>query len=294
MYRVSVSSEFPRIKGSTRVFCVLGHPVSHSRSPAMQNAALASMGIDGVYVAFDVPPESLAEAVSGLKALGVGGVNCTVPHKEAALDLCDALDDEAALLGAVNTLVIRDGRIIGHNTDGHGFLSDLRSGGWNGEGEDALVLGAGGAARAVVASLGRICRRVVIANRTRERAEALAREFNEKLGIQSLEAIGFSAEDLGRRAGESNLIVNTTTLGMSPRFDEMPPLPPDCFRSGQLVYDLIYNPLETRLLRVALAAGARGMHGAGMLAHQGARALELWTGREAPAELMKQTVLSAL
>lgn len=252
------------------------------------------MGIDGVYVAFDVAPDSLAEAVRGLKALGAGGVNCTVPHKEAVIQLCDALDDEAELLGAVNTLVFRNDRTIGYNTDGYGFLADLRSQGWSGESESALVLGAGGAARAVVASLGRICRRVVIANRTEERAKALVSEFNGKLGEQRLEAIGFAAEDLGRCANEADLIVNTTTLGMSPRIDEMPPLPPDCFRPGQLVYDLIYNPLETRLLRTARAAGARGVHGAGMLAHQGARALELWTGREAPAELMKQTVLGVL
>lgn len=298
MYRVSVSSGFLSIKGSTRVFCVLGHPVSHSRSPAMQNAALAAMGIDGVYVAFDVAPECLPEAIHGLKALGIGGVNCTVPHKEAVLDLCDELDHEAALLGAVNTLMFREGRIIGHNTDGYGFLADLQSEGWNGKGETALVLGAGGAARAVVASLSRICGRVVIANRTTERAVALAREFNDKLegleGHAGLEAIGYSAEDLRRCAREADLIVNTTTLGMSPRIDEMPPLSPESFRQGQWVYDLIYNPLETKLLQTARAAGARGMHGAGMLAHQGARALELWTGRKAPAELMKQTVLKTL
>ncbi len=300
MYGVSVSLAVPSIKGSTHVFCVLGHPVSHSRSPAMQNAALAAMGIDGVYVAFDVPPESLGAAVRGLKALGAGGVNCTVPHKEAVIEFCDELDEEAALLGAVNTLVFKDERILGHNTDGYGFLADLRSEGWNGEGETALVLGAGGAARAIVASLGRICGRVVIANRTGERAEALAAEFNKKLGAANrkahLEAIGFSAEDLGRCAIEADLIVNTTTLGMKGASggEEMPPVPVESFRGGQLVYDLIYNPLETRLLREARAAGAQGMHGAGMLAHQGARALELWTGHEAPAELMKQTVLNTL
>ena len=291
---MSVSSGVLRIKGSTRVFCVLGHPVSHSRSPAMQNAALAAMGIDGVYVAFDVEPGSLDEAVHGLRALGVGGVNCTVPHKEAVVELCDSLDDEAALLGAVNTLVFADGKITGYNTDGYGFLADLRSEGWTGEGQTALVLGAGGASRAVAASLAGICRRVVIANRTTARAQALAEEMNRKLGKTDLDAIGFTAEDLGRCAGEADLIVNTTTLGMSPHTDEMPPLPPGSFREGQWVYDLIYNPLETRLLRTARAAGARGAHGAGMLAHQGARALELWTGQKAPAELMKQTVLSTL
>ena len=282
------------ISGKTRVFCVLGHPVGHSVSPAMHNAALAQMGLDGVYVAFDVTPEGLADAVRGLQALGIGGINCTIPHKEALLPLMDELSEEAAFIGAVNTIVFSDGRRIGHNTDAPGFLASLRAEGADPAGKEVLVLGAGGSARAVVVALARSGARVTVANRTVERAEELASQLNAKFHANAVRAIELRAEVLGPTVAGADIIVNTTSLGMNPHSEGMPELPVDRIRPDAFVYDLIYNPLETRLLREARQRGARGAHGAGMLARQGALALELWTGRPAPAELMEQVILGAL
>jgi shikimate dehydrogenase len=282
------------INGKTQVFCVLGHPVGHSLSPAMHNAALAQLGLDGVYVAFDVPPAGLRDAVLGLQALGVAGVNCTIPHKEALLPLMDELSEEAAFIGAVNTIEFRDGRRIGHNTDAPGFLSALRAAGAEPEGQEVLVLGAGGSARAVVVALVKAGARVTIANRTRERSEELAAELNAKFDTEGVRALALSGADLRPVVERAAILVNTTSLGMSPHVEAMPGVPLDALRSDARVYDLIYNPLETRLLREARLRGAGTANGAGMLARQGALALEIWTGRVAPAELMEQVILDAL
>lgn len=282
------------ISGKSRVFCVLGHPVGHSVSPAMQNAALRRMGIDGVYVAFDVRPEALPEAVRGLQALGIAGVNCTIPHKEALVSLVDELSPEAALIGAVNTLVPRDGRIAGYNTDAPGFLAALRAAGMDPEGKRAVVLGAGGAARAVLVALARSGATIALANRTLSRAQELAAELNEKLGGGVIEVLPMEHPALTSATREAQLLVNTTAAGMSPRVETMPDVSEEAFHAGLFVYDLVYNPLETRLLRAARSRGARGTHGAGMLAHQGAVALELWTGAPAPADLMEQVIVESL
>jgi shikimate dehydrogenase len=282
------------INGKTQVFCVLGHPVGHSLSPAMHNAALAQLGLEGVYVAFDVPPVGLQDAVLGLQALGVAGVNCTIPHKEALLPLMDELSEEAAFIGAVNTIEFRDGRRIGHNTDAPGFLSALRAAGAEPEGREVVVLGAGGSARAVVVALVKAGARVTIANRTRERAEELAAELNAKFDTEEVRALALSEADLRPVVERAAILVNTTSLGMSPHVAAMPAVPLEALRSDAWVYDLIYNPLETRLLREARGRGAGTANGAGMLARQGALALEIWTGKTAPAELMEQVILDAL
>jgi len=281
------------VSGMSRVFCVLGHPVGHSVSPAMQNAALRRMGIDGIYVAFDVPPEGLPEAVKGLRALGIGGVNCTIPHKEAVIPLVDELSPDAELIGAVNTLVFQGRRITGHNTDAPGFLSAVRAAGVEPAGKRIVVLGAGGAARAVLVALARCGAEIVLANRTLSRGQELAAELNEKLG-GAIRVLPLQASLLRDATREADLLVNTTAAGMSPQSDTMPDVPEDAFHAGLFVYDLVYNPHETRLLRTARSRGARGTHGAGMLAHQGAVALELWTGVPAPAGLMEEVVLERL
>lgn len=260
----------------------------------MHNAALAEMGLDGVYVAFDVAPEDLPDAVRGLQALGVGGVNCTIPHKQALLPLMDEVSEDAALIGAVNTIVFREGKRIGYNTDASGFLAALRAAGAEPEGRQVLVLGAGGSARAVVVALARSGAKVVVANRTAARAEELAAEVNEKLRSDAVRGMELRETALEPVVATSEIIVNTTSAGMSPRVEEMPQLPLQALRPGTFIYDLIYNPAETRLLREARLRGARGTHGAGMLARQGALALELWTGQPAPAELMERVILDTL
>lgn len=263
-------------------------------SPAMHNAALAEMGVDGVYVAFDVHPDGLPDAVRGLQALGVGGVNCTIPHKQALAPLMDEVSEDAALIGAINTIRFQDGKRVGENTDAPGFLSDLRAAGAEPAGKQALVLGAGGSARAVVVALVRAGARVMVANRTLGRAEELAAELNGKLQVDAVRATELRAELLTEITASSEIIVNTTSLGMSPNLAAMPDLPVRALRADAFVYDLIYNPVETRLLREARKRGVRGTHGAGMLARQGALALEMWTGLPAPAELMEQVILDTL
>jgi shikimate dehydrogenase len=282
------------ISGKTAVFCVLGHPIGHSLSPAMHNAALREMGVDGVYVAFDVAPGDLPAALAGLRALGVRGVNCTIPHKEALVPLMDELTPEAAAIGAVNTVQFRDGRMCGHNTDAPGFLAALRAEGVEPADSRAVVLGAGGSARAVVCALAGVGARVALANRTVERAAELAEHVNGRLSRSLVRGVGLEEGVLRSELEGADLLVNTTSLGMSPHPDALPPVPATALGPGLFVYDLIYNPRETRLLRLARECGARGQNGAGMLARQGALALELWTGRPVPAALMEAVVTAAV
>jgi len=281
------------ISGKTAVFGVLGHPIAHTLSPAMHNAALREMGVDGVYVAFDVAPAQLAAAVAGLQALGVRGVNCTIPHKEGLIPLMDELTPEARAIGAVNTVRFRDGRREGHNTDAPGFLAALAAEGVAPAGRRAVVLGAGGAARAVVYALAAAGADVALVNRTRERAVELAEHVNGQVGREAVSCPPSGEEAVASAVGGADLLVNTTSVGMGPRAVALPPIPPAALHARLFVYDLIYSPPETRLLAAARAVGARGQHGAGMLARQGALALEWWLGRPAPAGLMERVVLDA-
>lgn len=285
-----------RITGSSRVFCVLGHPVRHSVSPPMQNAAIASMGLDAVYVAYEVQPGDLPAAVAGLKALGAAGANCTIPFKEQVIPLLDEMTPQAKLVGAVNTLKWEGGRCTGHNTDMDGFLLDLADEGFDPAGCTALVLGAGGSARAVVAGLLSAGAQVMVANRNPQRAADLVEELlrRQPAAAGRLSTCPLDGPLFTGAMRSATLLVNTTPAGMSPRVEESPPIPVEAMHRQQFVYDLIYNPLETRLLAGARGKGARTACGAGMLARQGALSLEWWTGAPAPADLMKQVILDSL
>lgn len=261
------------VTGHTRVVGVWGHPVGHSRSPVMHNAALAALGLDWVYTAFDVPPARLPDAVAGVRGLGLVGVNVTVPLKELLPPLLDTLSDEARRIGSVNTIVNQDGLLHGDSTDGAGFLRALAEAGCPPLfGQRALLLGAGGSARAVAFALaGQGCE-VVVANRTGEKAPALADAICDCYKGRA------SAAVWGEDAGPVDLVVNATSLGLSPHADAMPALPPHLFDVRPFVYDLIYNPGETRLLQTAREAGCPVSNGLGMLVWQGALSLSLWTG----------------
>jgi shikimate dehydrogenase len=257
----------------------------------MQNAALEAMGLDAVYVAFDVMPERLGAALAGLAALGTGGVNVTIPFKEAVIPFLTSLSPEAELIGAVNTIHFVGAERRGHNTDAPGFIRSLRRAG--GEPRDArvLLLGAGGSARAVAVSLAREGAALTIVNRTYSRAEELAGLLNARVHEGCARAVPWEARVLGEEMRRAELMVNTTPVGMAPANAECPELPEDGFHESLLVYDLIYNPAETRLLERARRQGCRVINGAGMLAWQGALALEIWTGRAGPADLMEQMLL---
>ena len=263
-----------KITGKTRVLGVWGFPVSHSRSPAMHNAALEVMGLDWVYVAFPVNPDNAGAAVAAVRALDLVGVNITVPLKETVAGYLDDVDPDAARIGSVNTIVNRNGRLLGYSTDGPGFLWDLARQGVSYEGHPALIWGAGGSARALAHALtGRGCA-VTIANRTLERAQKLAAE----VGAGTV-AVGFDDPSYLEHIAAARLLVNATTLGMGPaNIEQSPPIPQGSLSPSQVVYDLVYVPEHTRLIAVAESAGCRAIGGLGMLACQGAVSLSHWTG----------------
>lgn len=281
------------INGKTHVYGIIGSPVEHSFSPAMQNAAFEEAGLNCVYVPFCPHQDSIGEAVAGIRALGLAGVNVTVPYKEAVIHFLDELTEEAVLFGAVNTIINRQGRLSGHNTDGSGFINDLHHGyGYEPSQGPALVLGAGGSARAVVVSLVRAgCPELALVNRSRERAEKLAAVVAGAVGTDILvypwEPGNPQLAEFARRAG---LVVNCTPVGMSGTTGAGFPLPEELPGKGQLAYDLVYNPPRTPFLIRAAGNGARTANGLGMLLHQGALSFEAWTGHRAPLETMRRAL----
>ena len=253
---------------------VIGHPIAHSKSPALHQHWLKTYGIRGFYIPMDVAQSDLADVLRTLPKLGFVGVNVTIPHKETVLALADVVTDRAALIGAANTLIFRaDGRIHADNTDGYGFIANLRQNapGWQPAAGPAAVFGAGGAARAVVASLIDVgAPEIRLANRTRPRAEALRQEFGAKVVI-------YDWVQAGNMLDEATTVVNTTSLGMTGKTDFRVPL--DGLSRQALVTDLVYAPLRTHLLEQAAAIGCTTVDGLGMLLHQAVPAFERWFGR---------------
>ncbi|MFN8111453.1 MAG: shikimate dehydrogenase [Thermoleophilia bacterium] len=269
------------ISARTRVAGIIGWPVAHSLSPAMHNAAFAALGLDWRYVAFPVEPHRVVEAVRGLAAAGVGGLNVTIPHKHAVLECCSSASAAVQAIGAANTLV-PDGSGGWHaeNTDAPGFLRALdEAAPVDLEGRTALLIGAGGAARAVAFGLTSRGAHLLVANRTPQRAAELG------------DPVPFTPGDLARAAADAALVVNCTSLGL--HGDGLPPeLPVDCLGPQHVVADVVYRPTGTAWLHAASARGARCVNGLGMLLHQGAEALSMWTGVEPPIDVM-QAALTA-
>ena len=278
------------LTGHTRIVGVIGDPVEHSRSPQMHNAAFAKAGLDYVYVPFHVRPNDLADAIAGFQAINVVGINVTLPHKQAVISHLTSISREAELIGAVNTLTFTDEGIHGDNTDAPGVLRALEV---NGNmsvpvGENVVVLGAGGAARAVVVALalaGVVS--ITIANRTVERAVALAEEMGQKTGI-SMQGLGLADAQLPVAVRESLLLINTATVSM----DATHPLliSADWLQPNTIVYDIVYTPPVTPLMRAAAERGCETLGGIGMLVHQGAIAFEKWTGIAPCTETMHQVL----
>lgn len=256
------------LSGSARIAGIIGWPVEHSRSPRLHGFWLRRHAIDGTYVPLPIRPEAFALAVRGLAAAGFAGANVTAPHKLAAFEICDTVEASARRAGAVNTLVFQDGRIIGRNTDGIGFIANLRAHRVDPAAGPALVLGAGGAARAVIAALQDTGVAVTVANRTRARADALARD------LPGLEVIDWHARSAA--LADHALLVNTTSLGMHGN----PPLELDLdlAPAGLAVADIVYVPLETPLLAAARTRGLRPVEGLGMLLHQAVAGFAAWFG----------------
>ncbi len=275
------------------LYGVFGCPIGHSLSPVMHNAAFIACGINALYLPFDVRPADLGAAVAAVKALGMGGVNVTVPHKRAVVPFLDELCGEAAISGSVNTVVHRGGRLVGYSTDGEGFVRALREeAGFQPSGSRVCILGTGGAALAVAV---RLLREGAAGIAVVTRGDGKDPGWPAGAATGSVRVMNYAELDADPSTlADCDLLINATPVGMSPHEDEMPPIPGGVFRPGMVVYDLVYRPARTVLMRVAEDRGARVFGGLGMLVHQGAAAFELWTGRPAPVGEMRAAVVAAL
>ena len=281
------------INAQTRLVGVMAWPAGHTLSPPMQNAAIEKLGLNWIYVALGVPPEQLTAAVAGARAMGFVGLNITIPHKEAVLDLLEALDPLARSIGAVNTIHFDADRAIGYNTDAQGYTRTVEEeGDFDFAGKTVLQIGAGGAGRAMAAGAAAAgTTRILLSDIDPARTNRLVEDLASHFSATTFRALGGPA-DLGEAARQAHLIANATPLGMRP--DDPLPLPLEAIEPRHVVFDAVYNIPRTALLGAAQARGARIIPGLGMLARQGARALEIWSGRRPDEALMIQVLKSKL
>lgn len=277
------------ITGKTKLLGVIGEPIEHSLSPVMHNAAIAAMGVDYVYLPFRISPENLTTAIAGFSAIGIQGFSITIPHKQTIMPLLADISPTAQAVGAVNTVIRTETGWRGTNTDIDGFLSPLKGKNW--QNPVAVILGAGGAARAVVAGCVQLkCAEIHIVGRNVSKLAAFAESWRN--GAIPVQLAVHPWESLSTLISQADLIVNTTPVGMFPHIDQSPidETILDRLSPGTLVYDLIYTPNPTRLLQQAQSRGAIILDGLEMLVQQGAKALELWLNREVPAPVMRQAL----
>ncbi len=281
------------ITGTTRLTGLLGRPVSHSKSPAMHNCAFQALGLDYVYLCFDVGTEEMPAVVEGLKLAGVRGFNCTMPCKHIMAELADELSPAASIIGAVNTVVNEDGRLIGHNTDGTGFVLAAKNAGHDMTGKTVTLLGAGGAATAIAvqAAIDGVTDLHIFS--IRDSFYANMEQTVQKLNQQTkchVTLHDFDRESVLRNAiADSAILINGTSVGMEPNPDASIITDPTMFHDGLAVADVIYSPAETKLLRLAREAGCATFNGEYMLLYQGVEAFRLFTGHDMPVELVKKT-----
>ncbi len=280
------------ITGKTRVCGVIGEPIEHTLSPLMHNAAFEALKLDFVFLAFRVKPAEVENAVNGMRALNIRGLNVTMPHKTTVIKHLDRVDLSAQIVNSVNTVLNKENLLFGFNTDGVGALKALKENGVELKGRKVLLLGAGGAARAIAYTMAKEADELAVLNRTVKQAQALAKllekSFNKKIATGSL-----SSSDIQSNLQDSDILINATSLGMKPKAEESP-VAPKLLRSNLAVMDIVYNPLETKLAKDAKAAGAKVVSGVEMLIYQGAASFEIWTGKSAPVEVMRQAALSHL
>ncbi|OXM86165.1 shikimate dehydrogenase [Paenibacillus rigui] len=278
-----------QLDSHTILYGVFGDPIRHSKSPVMLNRAFEETGLNAAYAAFHILPGQLKDAIKGIRALQFRGVNVTIPHKLEVMEYLDEIDEGARIIGAVNTIVNDNGRLIGYNTDGIGYVRSLKEEtGIELHGKKVLMLGAGGAARGVGYALAKEgAAHIYIANRTREKAEELAQSMSGFTGVT-----GMGLDEIADVAGDVALIVNNTSLGMHPNVDSVP-MDTTLVREHMVVSDLVYNPMITKFLRESEARGATIHSGLGMFIYQGAYAFEYWTGVPAPTAAMREAVLQS-
>ncbi|MFD0588161.1 shikimate dehydrogenase [Paenibacillus sp. GCM10027627] len=288
---MALTSAIQKIDSHTVLYGVIGDPIRQSKSPIMMNRAFRETGVNGAYAAFHIAGDALPSFIGGVRAMGIRGVNVTIPHKQRVMELLDEIDPGARVIGAVNTIVNENGRLIGYNTDGIGYVRSLKE-----EaapelgGKRIVVIGAGGAARGIVyALLGENPASIAIANRTVDRAEELAASFDSGAAVLT----AASVDQLAALCQDADIVINTTSVGMFPHAGDSP-MPGHWLKPGAIASDLIYNPLKTEFLRQAEAHGCKAHGGLGMFIYQGAYAFEYWTGRPAPVSAMREEVLAAM
>ena len=283
-----------RISGKTKVCGLIGNPVEHSLSPCFQNAAFQHLGLDYVYVVFTVKKEHLHSAVQGMRSFGIRGLNVTMPHKIDVIKYLDELDKTAESIGSVNTILNKNGRLIGYTTDGMGALKALKYHGTDPSGKKIVVLGAGGASRSVSFALAKEARELVVLNRTLKRAENLVNNLScMSENAAETRAGKLDDENVKKELEDADILVNATPVGMRPNTD-VTPVNPRLLHPSLTVFDLVYNPLETRLLSEAKKKGAKTVNGLTMLVFQGAISFEIWTGVEPPIKVMMDAALREL
>ncbi|RPI68655.1 MAG: shikimate dehydrogenase [Ignavibacteriales bacterium] len=281
---------------NTKLLGLLGHPIKQTYSPFIHNVAIQMKELDYIYLPFDVPAANLRNALRGMVALNIKGFNITIPHKENIIQYLNNVSEEASIIGSVNTVVNELGKLNGYNTDVDGVLATLMPYRKEINGKDISVVGAGGGARAVIYALIRHFKpkKIFIINRTEQRAEALKNYFSAKMKYTGIKTRELFPPDLVKIFNSSKLIVNATSVGMFPDSDDVITALSDSFVKDQLVFDLVYNPPETRLLQMAASKGAIVLDGLKMLVHQAAKSFELWTGEKIPVDELQRSLLMVI
>lgn len=278
---------------NTQILGLIGHPIKQSYSPFIQNVTFTLLDLDYIYLPFDVPQSNLRNALKGMLALGVKGFNVTIPHKESLVTFLSTVSEEAGIVGSVNTVVNDMGRLIGYNTDVHGVYETLAPYKDEIAGNAVSVIGAGGAARAVIYSLIRHFKpsSINIINRTEQRAESLKNYFSTKMKFENFRTFELFPPDLIPLLQSSKVIINATSVGMFPDIEDSVINLPSAFTKGQIVFDMVYNPPKTTLLKIAEAEGAIILNGINMLVHQAAKAFELWTNKQMPIDEIRNSLI---
>ncbi len=284
------------ISNTTKIIGVIGHPIKHSFSPLIQNKAFDLLNLDYIYLPFDIPTENLSSALKGMIALGIKGFNITLPHKEKVTEFLQEISEEASVIGAVNTVVNENGSLHGYNTDVNGIYESLIDVKDEIADEEVTVIGAGGAARAVIYTLIRHfkVKKINIINRTVQTAESLKDYFSAKMLFKNIKTFELVPPDITKVLRHSKLIINSTSIGMSPEVDDSATTISKSFKEEQIVFDVIYNPIKTKFLQIAEQQGAKVLSGIKMFVAQGAKSFELWTGEKMPVNEITSLLESEL
>jgi shikimate dehydrogenase len=278
--------------GKTKICAVIGDPIAHTLSPTIHNAAFKHLKLDFVYLAFRVKANDLENAMQGIRELGIHGLNVTMPHKNTVVNYLDEMDPTVQFLGSANTILNREGKLSGFNTDGVGALQALRENGVDLAEKKVLLLGAGGAAKAIAFSLAPEVGELTVLNRATEKATKLA-EALRQISDKTITGGSLSRDVISKNMADSDALINATSVGMRPAAGQSV-VPPQSLRSDLTVMDIVYNPIETKLAKDAKAAGAKVINGVEMLIHQGAASFKIFTGKSAPIEVMRKAALNKL